>query len=243
MKKPVVMVSAILLTVVSLPAFSANCISSDGAAAIPVCKAEIRRYPDNPGLRIRYAEVLMSQKHYDAAVNVLQKAVKAEPHNNILKQKLRVTERYVQAYKATQKNNEIAAPRAASAAQQCIDLSGSAALKACDQVLAKDPKNVNALSKKADILFNKQDYRKALSLYNQALKIDSKNRAVKRKLINTERKIVKQIAARRNKAMTDVSANTSQADSATIASEPSLMNPSQTQRPFNNAPLLNGSTY
>jgi predicted Zn-dependent protease len=78
------------LCLVANTADAANCGEGSGSAAVSACDQELARDPGSIEMRLRYADVLMGQRQYQQALNILKDALTMQPGNDTVKQKYRL---------------------------------------------------------------------------------------------------------------------------------------------------------
>lgn len=173
------------------PAIAADCDTASGAAAVSVCKNELSKSPDNIELRIRYADVLMGQRLYQQAVNILGGVLEKQPGNDTARKKYRLASSLAeqQSIKALSTDTPAVGTRNSVKEILCKSLKGKKAIKACDEVLATDPNNVTALTRRGDELMGLNQVKKALVSYRQAVKLDPANSTLQAKLKVAKSKI------------------------------------------------------
>lgn len=166
------------------PAFAANCDTASGAAAVNVCEEELLKTPDNTELKLRYADVLMGQKLYQKAVNILGDVLKKQPGNDTASKKYRLASSLAeqQSIKALSTDTPAAGTRNSVKEILCKSLKGQKAIKACDEVLATDPNNVTALTRRGDELMKLNQVKNAEASYRRAVTLDPANLSLQDKL-------------------------------------------------------------
>ena len=173
------------------PAIAADCEIASGAAAVNVCEKELSENPNNIDLKLRYADVLMSQKLYQKAVNVLGDVLKKQPGNNTARKKYRLASsaQEKQSINALSTNTPAAGTRNSVKEILCKSLKGQKAINACDEVLVADPNNVIALTRRGDELMKLKQMKEAVASYERAVKLDPASPTLKDKLELAQSKI------------------------------------------------------
>ena len=163
---------------------AASCTGSSGVAAVTACQNELTRKPNDIDLRIRYADVLMDERQYNEAVNVLKKGLAMYPGSTALKRKYRLASSLAEEQKAI---GGLPKTPAAGTSRNvnvivCKTLKGKRALAACNDVLKTDPENVMALTRRGDELMAINQTMNAVNTYQQAVDLEPANAVLKSKL-------------------------------------------------------------
>jgi tetratricopeptide (TPR) repeat protein len=192
---PVVSLWLVLALLACLPAdtaIAANCDEASGAAAISACEKELARDPTNIEVRLRYADVLMGQQQYQKAVNILNDTLAMRPDSETIKQKYRLASSLAeeqQSIKQLSSDTPAAGTRNSVKEILCKTLKGQRAINACDEVLATNPRNITALTRRGDELMALNQVEDAVVSYRSAVALDPANPTLRNKLTRAESKM------------------------------------------------------
>jgi len=176
-------------------AASASCDEASGAAAISACDRELAKNPNSIEIRLRYADVLMGQRKYLQAVNILKDALALQPGNNRVKQKYRLANSLAEEHQSIgELSVETPTSEARSSVKEilCKTLKGKRAIDACREVLTADPRNMTALVRLGDELMAINQVEDAVVSYRRAVALDSANPTLQNKLARAESKMPKE---------------------------------------------------
>ncbi|MEE9491896.1 MAG: tetratricopeptide repeat protein [Gammaproteobacteria bacterium] len=250
---------------------AADCGDGSGSIAIQACKNELARSSNSIDVRLRYADVLMRQNKYQQATDILGAALRMQPGNREVKQKLRLASSLADEKKSIS-NQKIKAPATGTSSSLnkilCKTLKGQRAINACNKVISEDPRNVTALIRRGDELLALNKASDAVTSYRLALAINPNNPSLQNKLLEADSRISrkKSIPVARKKAVTisskpkqqKPSPQSKQTHSIAIAevvpdelditnTHPgvtSQLEPNPlTPQQYSNAPLSNGATF
>jgi len=171
---------------------AANCGEASGSAAIKACDQELSRDPGNIEVRLRYADVLMGQRQYQKAVNILSDALVMQPGNDTVKQKYRLASSLAEEQQSiNQLSTDTPAAGTQNSVQEilCKTMKGQRAISACDQVLATDPRNITALTRRGDELMALNQVGDAVASYRRAVALEPANPTLMNKLARAESKL------------------------------------------------------
>ncbi len=198
MVSPVVSVWLVLILSTFLAAdtaIAANCDEASGAEAISACEKELAREPTNIEIRLRYADVLMGQQQYQKAVNILKDTLAMLPDNETIKHKYRLASSMAEEQQLIeQQSNDTPAASTQNSVKEilCKTLKGQRAINACDEVLATNPRNITALTRRGDELMALNQVEDAVVSYRRAVALDSANPTLQNKLTRAESKMPKE---------------------------------------------------
>jgi tetratricopeptide (TPR) repeat protein len=171
---------------------AANCGEASGSAAVSACDQELARDPDSIEVRLRYADVLMGQQQYQQAVIILRDALAMQPGNNTVKQKYRLASSLAEEQQSIDRlSTDTPAVGTRNSVQEilCKTLKGQRAISACDQVLATDPLNITALTRRGDELMALDQVGEAVVSYRRAVALEPANQTLMNKLSRAESKM------------------------------------------------------
>ena len=171
---------------------AASCGEESGLAAISACDKELARDPDSIEVRLRYADVLMGQRQYQQAVNILRDALAMQPGNDTIKQKYRLASSLAEEQQSIdQLSTDTPAAGTRNSVQEilCKTLKGQRAISACDQVLATDPRNITALTRRGDELMALNQVGDAVASYRRAVALEPANPTLLNNLARAESKL------------------------------------------------------
>lgn len=173
----------LLLFVVASSVASAACVGLFGTEAVASCQEELDKNSRNLEARLALAIALDKLNRKHEALQVLDQGLVIFGGDTASKSILEERRWILQ-----QQPNTVSDATTKVSIIKCTTLTGTTALKACNAGLSQLPENTELLVGKGDALLSLSPpgVIAALGSYNEALAIDPTNKAVKRKLDDTE---------------------------------------------------------
>lgn len=189
MTRPLRLGLALMIAALSGAAASADdgtdCLAGHGPTTVDACRRAFERTP-TVDLALAAAAALEKRRHYRAAVDLLEEAVKRFPEDPRLAAGLAVArsnveeQAWVRGGEASAGAGQVAG---IVAAVRCTRLTGADALAACDQALAGTPDDSRLQAARGDALMALSRADEAAQAYRAALRLTPDDAAVKRKLV------------------------------------------------------------
>lgn len=153
-----------------------SCFAASSLTAVNVCRAALSVDPNNHAIRFALADAYSGLRRYSEAVEVLKQGVERVPGNQGIKDKLILLES-MQAESISLKKQRNKPPNYAADIEvkrhliRCTKLSGTSAIKSCDQVIAIQPDNPDGYQSKANALFKLNRWVEAIRAYQKTVQL------------------------------------------------------------------------
>ncbi len=167
-------------------ASGADCVHSNGQAAVDACAAELRANPRDLKVRHALVSAYVRLRQYSSAIRVLEQGLGIYPDDGSLRTRLAEVKNLAreQQWLAKQAGESAGTTTSTNAklnAIYCRKLSGEKALAACDAALKEMPSDATLLTGKGDALLSLHRVVDALATYRQVLARNPGNAEVQKK--------------------------------------------------------------